>query len=177
MTASPKFRVRAVGAFQQKPGCPDESLTAMSSARVDRLCRGECYNPSDRRKLITRIEVIRIRPQRRQAEPVAELIEDAWRTFSCKPDPSGCVVEFEDEEFVNSARDTVYYVRAIQEPEAIVNAGGLRCETDGQGQCLQVNACYGDDRTGKDDNCLSEAEGRAWSSPIFIDYAEPEQSM
>ena len=51
------------------------------------------------------------------------------------------------------------------------------CETDEQGQCLQVNTCYGDDRTGKDDNCLSEAEGRAWSSPIFIDYAEPEQSM
>lgn len=174
MIDAPKFRARAIGALQQRPGCPKESYSAMSPARVDRLCRGECYNPSDRRKLITRIEVIRIQPQQRHAEPVPGLIEDPWRTFACKPDPSGCIIEFQDEDFVRSARDTVYYVRAIQEPSSMINAGGLRCDVDEQGQCAQVNACYGDDRTAVDDDCLAEAEGRAWSSPIFVDYANPD---
>ena len=105
------------------------------------------------------------------------LIEDPWRTFGCKPNPSGCTIEFEDEEFVKSDRDTVYYVRAIQEPSSIINAGGLRCDVDDQGQCTQVNACYGDNRTAVDDDCLAEAEGRAWSSPIFVDYGNPDPSI
>lgn len=177
MDETPAFRVRAIGAFEQNPGCPEESRSAMSAARVDRLCRGECYNPSDRRKLITRIDVIRIRPQHRQAEAVSELIEDPWRSFSCEANPSGCVVEFEDEDFAGSDRDTVYYVRAIQKPSPTINAGGLRCDIDARGQCTQVNACYGDDRTVADDDCLAEEEGRAWSSPIFVDYANPEPSI
>ena len=177
MADAPKFRARAIGAFHQNPGCPEESLTAMSPARPAQLCRGECYNPSDRRKLITRIEVIRIQPQQHHAEPVPGLIEDPWRTFGCKPNPSGCTIEFEDEEFVKSDRDTVYYVRAIQEPSSMINAGGLRCDVDDQGQCTQVNACYGDNRTAMDDDCLAEAEGRAWSSPIFVDYGNPDPSI
>lgn len=177
MVDAPAFRVRAIGAFEQNPGCPDESRTAMSAERIERLCRGECYNPSDRRKLITRIDVIRIKPQHRQGEAVADLIEDPWRSFSCEPDPSGCVVEFADEDFAVSDRDVVYYVRAIQQPAATINAGALRCDSDEQGQCTQVNACYGDNRTPAGDDCLAEAEGRAWSSPIFVDYARPEPSI
>ncbi|MCP4038176.1 MAG: DUF3604 domain-containing protein, partial [bacterium] len=56
----PIFQVRAVGSFEQKPGCPIDAYNAMTEDRIDRLCQGECYNPSDARRPITRIEVVRI---------------------------------------------------------------------------------------------------------------------
>ncbi len=65
-------------------------------------------------------------------------------------------------------REAVYYVRAIQEPTPAVNAGGLRCEYDANGVCLRSRPCYGDFRTPFDDDCLTENEERAWSSPIFV---------
>jgi hypothetical protein len=165
---APRFRVRAVGAYKQLPGCPEFSTTSLSQERLEKLCHNECYNPSDERRLIQRIEVIRIRPQIRPDEPVATLIEDPWRRFACPPDPAGCVVEFEDPEMIAGQREVVYYVRAIQEATPAVNGGGLRCRRDASGQCLEVNPCYGDYRTSYDDDCLTAVEERAWSSPIFV---------
>jgi hypothetical protein len=164
----PHFRVRAVGSFKQQDGCPEASVKALSPERLRSLCLGQCYNPSDERRLITRIEVVRIRPQARPGEPVAGLIEDPWRRFECPRDPSGCAVEFEDPDFSVSGRDAAYYVRAIQEPSPAVNAGGLRCEHDATGACVNVHPCYGDYRTPFDDDCLSDNEERAWSSPIYV---------
>ncbi|MEM9530577.1 MAG: DUF3604 domain-containing protein [Pseudomonadota bacterium] len=167
----PRFRVRALGALEQKPGCPDHSVNALSPQRLALLCRGECYHPSSQRAPIEQIDVIRIRPQMTAGEPVAPLIEDPWRTFPCDPgDGDGCTVEFSDPEFTAAARDTVYYVRALQAPQPMINAGGFRCETDEAGNCRKVNACYGDDRTAPQDQCLSDVRPRAWSSPIFIDF-------
>jgi hypothetical protein len=165
---SPRFRVRAAGDFKQLPGCPDASLQGLDGDRLDKLCRGECYNPSDERRIITRIEVIRIRPQISADEPIDSLIEDPWRTLPCAPNSEGCVAEFEDEEFDASARATVYYVRAIEEPSPAVNAGGIRCDYDAAGECVKVSPCYGDWRTSPDDDCLSVNEERAWSSPIRV---------
>jgi hypothetical protein len=165
---APRFRVRAVGSFKQVPGCPAHSVSALSPERLQSICRGECYNPSDERHLITRIEVVRVRPQVRPGEAVANLIEDPWRRFECPRDPDGCVVEFDDPDFTVNRRDVAYYVRAIQEPSPAVNAGGLRCERDETGACVQVHPCYGDYRTPFDDDCLSENEERAWSSPIYV---------
>lgn len=170
MFETPRFRVRAVGAFKQKPGCPNDSIDAVSPARLHHLCRGECYNPSDERKRITRIEVVRIRPQSRPDEPLDELIEDPWRVFPCEPDPAGCTIEFDDPQFGGSSRHALYYVRAIQEPSPTVNADSLRCERDAAGNCIEVAPCYGDFRTDYQDDCLAESEERAWSSPIFIDH-------
>ncbi|MDG2303171.1 MAG: DUF3604 domain-containing protein [Candidatus Binatia bacterium] len=170
MFQTPRFRVRAVGAFKQKPGCPADAGEALDTARLHHLCRGECYNPSDDRKRITRIEVIRIRPQAHKDEPLADLIEDPWRVFTCEPDPTGCFVEFDDPQFASSGRNALYYVRAIQEPSPAVNADSLRCERDADGSCLDVAPCYGDFRTDYEDDCLAESEERAWSSPIFIDH-------
>ena len=171
MVNNPRFRVRALGAFEQLPGCPDHSMNALSSDRLQRLCRGECYNPSARRLPISRIEVIRIRPQSSPGESVTPLIEDPWKTFDCDTgNTNACSFEFDDPDFAGNGRDTVYYVRALQEPQPAINAGGLRCEWNDQGECVSVNACYGDDRTAADDDCLADAEARAWSSPIFIDY-------
>ena len=168
MRTKPHFRVRAAGSFKQLPGCPEYAVNALSKERLDRLCRSECYNPSDERHLITRIEVVRIRPQRAKGEPVAPLIEDPWRRFECPKDADGCTVEFDDPDYTVADRDVVYYVRAIQEPTPAVNAGGLRCEYDQAGNCVKVHPCYGDYRTPYDDDCLSENEERAWSSPIYV---------
>ncbi len=171
LAAAPRFRVRAAGSFKQEPGCPDSSMSALTPERLDYLCRGECYNPSDERYRITRIEIIRIRPQQRKGEPIQPLIEDPWRRFQCPPDPEGCVVEFGDADFLAGGRDVLYYARAVQEPTQAVNAGGLRCTYNAAGECEKVRPCYGDYRIDYDDDCLSPIEERAWSSPIFLNTA------
>ena len=170
MSANPSFRVRAVGSLEQKPGCPDYSTNALSPERLHHLCRGECYNPTDRRRLINRIEVVRIRPQATPGEPVGELIEDPWRIYSCEPDLAGCTAEFSDPDFARGARDVLYYVRAIEEPSLAVNAANLRCEYDEEGRCIEIQPCVG---VPHEEDCLSQTEERAWSSPIFVDFADP----
>jgi hypothetical protein len=167
----PRFRVRAVGAFRQDPGCPEHSVSALPPERLEHLCRGECYNPSDERKLIRRIEVIRIRPQTVRDEPVADLIDDPWRVYACPADAAGCSIEFDDPDFVAGGRDALYYVRAIQEPGPTINGAGLRCTRDDTGRCVSVSACYGDPKTDYEDDCLAETEERAWSSPIYLEFA------
>ncbi len=164
---APRFRVRAVGALEQQPGCPAHSVSGLPADRLESLCRGECYHPSDSRKIITRIEVVRVRPQTRPDEPIDELIEDPWRVFACG-DPAGCAVEFDDPEYGSAGRDMVYYVRAIEEASPTVNAGNLRCDRDVEGNCIAVHPCHGDERTSIDDDCLLLAEERAWSSPIYL---------
>lgn len=170
MNHTPRFRVRAMGAFKQKPGCPEYAYAGLGADAVDRLCYGECYNPSDERYRITRIEVVKITPQQTADETYDKLIHDTWRTFDCPVDGVGCVVEFEDPDFTGTARDALYYARAIQEPSPSINGGNLRCEYDAKGNCIKVNPCYTDERTGATNDCLMDNEHRAWSSPIFIDF-------
>ena len=167
---TPRFRVSALGAFKQKPGCPEYAARGLGEERLQALCGGECYNPSDERSMIERIEVVRIRPQISPDEPVEALIEDPWRSFECADDPAGCQVEFADEEFTASGREAVYYVRAIQQATPMINAANVRCEYDKNGVCRAVNPCYGDYRTPSDEDCLAPAEQRAWSSPIVVAY-------
>jgi hypothetical protein len=172
MAAPPRFRVRAVGAFAQRPGCPERSERGLGAERLERLCRGECDHPSDRRRRIDRIEVVRIRPRVAPDEPLATLVDDPWRRFDCDGDPSGCIVEFTDETFVETGRDALYYVRALQEPSPAINGGTLRCrEEDASGRCTEVAPCFGGYRTAPDDDCLAPVRERAWSSPIFVDHA------
>lgn len=168
MNAAPRFRVRAAGDFKQAPGCPDFTAQGMSAQRLEHLCGGECYNPTNERLHITRIEVVRIRPQITPGEDVATLIEDVWRSFPCDDTGQGCTVEFSDPDFARSRRDTVYYVRAIQESTPRVNGANLRATRDAQGNTVSVNPCYGDYRTSRSDNCLADVEERAWASPIYV---------
>lgn len=166
--AAPRFVVRAAGAFEQKPGCPTTSQDALGPEGIERLCRGECYFPSETRRPIDRIEVVRIRPQIASGEDIAELIEDPWRVFPCEPDRAGCRVEFEDPDYTSEGREVLYYVRAVQPEEPMINGGGLRCSYDEEGECIDVSPCHGDPRTDFSDDCLSPAAPRAWSSPIFL---------
>ncbi|MGI9432683.1 MAG: DUF3604 domain-containing protein [Myxococcota bacterium] len=166
---SPRFGVRATGAFEQRPGCPEESVIALGPDRLEKLCRGECLHPGDRRHPIVAIEVIRVRPQLYPDEPIEGLIEDPWRRFECDGDPAGCSVEFEDESYLASGRAAAYYVRALQEETPAVNGANLRAEFDASGNVLSFDPCYGDARTPRDDDCLAPVHERAWSSPIWLD--------
>ena len=170
LAEAPIFQVRAVGSFEQKPGCPADALDAMAPDRLDRLCRGECYHPSDVRRPISRIEVVRIRPQRNADEEIAPLIEDPWKVLTCSGDASGCQVAFGDDEYLSSGRDALYYVRAIEAPSLAVNADPLGCAGNEDGRCIDVRPCF--DRP-DDDDCLAETEERAWSSPIFVNQPAP----
>jgi len=165
-TSNPRFRVKAVGAFKQKPGCPRYSVESLDQQALQRLCHGECYNPSEQRQLITRIEVVRIRPQNFAGEAVDQLIEDNWKVYDCPLDQSGCVFEFEDPDFDSARRDTLYYVRAISEPKPMINGQPLKREYDEEGRFVRSTPC--DTLEGGD--CLGVNEPRAWSSPIFVAY-------
>jgi hypothetical protein len=176
LAGTPRFEVRAVGAFVQQPGCPEDSVRALSPEGVEQLCLGECYHPGDLRHAITAIEVIRIRPQIGPREPLDPLIQDPWLRFDCPPDPAGCRVEFQDPEFVRSGRDAIYYVRALQEPTPALNAANLRTEFDADGRPIEVQPCFADYREEPGDDCLVDAQERAWSSPIFVNQPPKERA-
>jgi len=167
MGEAPIFQVRAVGSFEQRPGCPERTQTVLGAEEMERICMGECYHPSDRRRPITRIEVIKVTPQRVAGEDVAGLIADPWKSFACDPDPSGCAVSFSDPDYATAGREAVFYVRAFEAPKPGVNAQNLRCERDQDGECISVDLCPGPE--GLEDDCLAPHEPRAWSSPIWLD--------
>jgi hypothetical protein len=171
---SPTFRVRAAGSYEQKPGCPDSTRNVLSEDRIAALCLGECYFPSDRRRPITRIEVVRIRTQLFEGDEFRPLVEDPWRSFSCPGDSNGCEVEFSDPEFSTAERGASYYVRAIEATSQSIDADPLGCagaadaEDKDAGRCISLDPCF--DRPDSDE-CLAPSEQRAWSSPIFVDFA------
>ena len=161
---APVFRVRALGSFEQREGCPETTGAALGALRTASLCAGECYHPGDRRRRITHIDVVRIRPQTHPGEDVASLIDDPWRRFSCPEGQEGCVATFVDPDYPAMGRDTVYYARAFEEPSPTVNGQQPACASQADGACTAVQLCE-DQGT-----CLSPYAHRAWSSPIYVDY-------
>jgi hypothetical protein len=168
LDTTPRFGVRAVGSFEPLPGCPDSSRAGLRPERLQRLCRNECYHPSDRRRHIAAIEVIRIRPRIESDEAVGPLIEDPWLTLPCADDPAGCSVAFEDPEFAASGRDALYYVRALEEPSLAINGSPLATRFDANGAAIATQTCWGTDARSQA-GCLAPVQERAWSSPIFVD--------
>ena len=134
-----------------------------------KLCKNECFNPSEERRDITRVEIIKITPQNFNDEPVENLIKDVWKVHDCKNNSQGeCRFRFSDPDYSKDGRDSLYYVRAIEEPSLRINGGNLRCDYDENGNCKKVNICYGGYQTSRDDNCTMLSEERAWSSPIYV---------
>ena len=172
LSESPIFQARAVGSFEQLPGCGEDATSSLEPERLERLCQGECYNPSPERRPISRIEVVRIKPQRSADEEIVGLVEDPWKVIDCDPDPAGCVATFVDEDYVREGRDVLYYVRAIEAPSLAVAADPLGCRRDESGRCAQVDPCFG---RPADDECLAQTEERAWSSPIFVNQRRDDE--
>lgn len=166
---NPSFRVRAVGSREQLVGCPENSVAALGDERLEHLCKRECYNPSDQRRTIVRIEVVRIRPQQFADEAIDPLIEDAWQVHECEPSEAGCEFTFTDPEFRSGARDVVYYARVVEAQRPTMNADNLGCEYNSEGVCISMRDCGNNPDT--PDDCRAPAEHRAWSSPIFVDFA------
>jgi hypothetical protein len=170
----PRFRVKALGALEQLAGCPDYAVAALGEERIASLCQGECYQPGNRRKAISRIEIVRIRPQVSPDESIAPLIENSWRVFECPASGEGCTVEFEDADYSIAQRPALYYARVIQAAEPLIGGDPFGCEYNEQGECIRRNYCIGANAT-PDNNCLAEAEPRAWTSPIFVEPPQGNQ--
>jgi hypothetical protein len=169
MHETPRFRVKALGAFEQRPGCPEHAVAVLGDERLDTLCGGECYRPGDRRKAIRRIEITRVRPQASAGEAMAPLIEHRWRLFDCPVAGEGCIIEFDDPDYAGAGRAALYYARVIQEAEPLIGGDPFGCEYDGEGNCIRRNYCIGE-RATRDENCTAPAEPRAWTSPIFLEH-------
>ncbi len=165
---APVFRVRALGSFEQRDGCPSYAQQSLPADRLEHLCAGECYYPSDRRRRISRVELVRVALRGRRREPAVGLVDDPWKVIPCAAGNDGCVVEIADPEFAEYRRDVLYYVRAIEEPSLAVNADPLRCDVGQNGRCVETHPCSGDG-----DECLAETEERAWSSPILVRWQAP----
>ena len=80
-------------------------------------------------------------------------------------------MEFEDPDYTVSKRNTLYYARVIQAPELLIAGDPSGCEYNADGVCVKRNYCVGENAK-PDMNCLSKAEPRAWTSPIFVEYSQ-----
>lgn len=165
---NPRFRIRARGAAKQLAGCPELAHTALGEDQLARLCRGECFNPSDERYAIERIEIVRILPRLTGQEATADLIQDPYAVLECEPGAEFCEAEFTDQAFGAMGREAVYYARAIQEQTDAINGDPMGCTSGESGECEQVNYCIG---VAPEEDCLSPTRHRAWSSPIFVQFA------
>ena len=170
ISQKPQFEVTAIGSFKQKPGCPEYVHTAMSAEDISRLCLNECYNPSNERNKIDRIEIVKITPTT-ELDSISNNIQDPWKVFTCNDKGEGCSANFFDDEYVLNNKSSLYYARAIQEPTNIVGGDPLRCELNEAGECIKIRPCYssGPDFDPNDD-CLALVGERAWSSPIFLTH-------
>ena len=167
---NPFFEVRAVGSYKQLPGCPDYVNDSMSKEEIERLCLNECYNPTNERNLIDRIEVIKIIPTE-NLDALDNAIQDPWLVFDCNDTGQGCLVSFEDKQFTKDKVSSVYYIRAIQEESLAVGGDPLRCEYNEKGECIKIKPCYASGPEFEpSDDCLAPIGERAWSSPIFLNY-------
>ncbi len=167
MNTEPEFKVTVIGSPKQNPGCPDFINAGMGADKLEKMSFGECFNPTQQRHHMDKVEIIRIRPQSFEGENVADLIEDPWKTFDCPKDSAKCEFSFSDDEFPGQQRDTVYYARAIEEAIPMINANNLNTKFDNRGNAISTDICFGSYETPASDECLAPKGHQAWSSPIF----------
>ena len=158
---TPRFRVRAVGAFKQKPGCPElRRVKALAPERLERLCRGECYNPSDERQLHHAHRGGAHPPAGAPGEPVGAADRGSVAALRLPARP-GRLRRRVRRPRLRRRRARRRLLRA-RHPGA--DAGrqrrrpALRATTT-TGNCVEVHPCYGDYRTPYDDDCLAHDRG------------------
>ena len=136
------------GAGGGLPGLRGARVSGPSGSR--QLCRGECNHPEGR--------AAPHHAHRRGAhpsagcgrgEPVEELIEDPWRQFACAPDPGGLRHRVRGPRFPGGVRPRGGLLRAprCRSRRRPSTPGHLRCKYDAEGNCIEVDPCYGDYRT------------------------------
>ncbi len=162
----PRFRVKALGSPVLNPGCPQVLVDALGQEFIDDVCDGQCYNPSNRRHPIVRIEVVKVRQQVDPEEETGSLIQDPFLVLECEPGKSLCEAAFEDPAYAGEDRTVAYYVRAIQEETPSVNAQTFNCTYE-DGECVDMDPCRSLPDHEKN-SCMGVAEERAWSSPIYL---------
>ena len=168
----PALRGAGGGGVRAEAGLSGERAAGALARTAGSALPRPLLSPRRRATGSSAIEVVRIRPQSRRGERVEDLIEDPWRRFECEPDPAGCVVRFEDEEFAAAGRDAVYYVRALQEPTPAINGAPMSTEFDAQGRAVG-RLVFGELPHAGEDDCLAPVSERAWSSPIYVDFSAP----
>ncbi|MFK7977447.1 MAG: DUF3604 domain-containing protein [Halioglobus sp.] len=172
---APRFRISGMGSLKQQPGCPDYAVQALGKERLAALCRNECYHPAEEAHAIERLEIVKVLPavageiagQIAGQEETADLIKDPWRVAYCEKAATQCEAEFVDTAFVREGREAAYYARVIQTATPTIQGDPLQCELDEEGRCTKTQLCLNE---GQDNDCLSMAEQRAWSSPIYVEY-------
>lgn len=83
--SNPRFRAKVIGLFKQLPGCPDYVVDTLEAKHLEKMSLGECYNPSDERYLIERIEVIKIRPQAFSGDNLRTTFDDNGKAIATEP--------------------------------------------------------------------------------------------
>ncbi|MRI32456.1 hypothetical protein EOPP23_05585 [Endozoicomonas sp. OPT23] len=164
-SSNPTFKIKAMGSIKQKPGCPDYAVEALGADRIENLCLGECFNPGNEAYDITRIEIIKVLPRISEDEKASDLILDPWKVVECQPGQSSCEAEFTDPDFQKNGREAAYYARAVQEATPTIQGDPMGCEYNEAGECVKTNYCLGN---GDTDDCISDVEHRAWSSPVYL---------
>ena len=178
LAETPRFEVRAAGGLVQQPGCPGEARAALEPERLRSLCADECYHPGDERHPIVAIEVVRIRPQQTAAEDDRTADRGSVAAPAMRAG-SGRLRRALPGRRVRrrSARHGLLRAGAPGGDALPSTARTCAPSSTPTGRPQSVRPCTGGYKTPSSDNCLAPVSERAWSSPIYVDFAGEERPL
>ena len=158
--------VRAAAGLPRRRRTRRSARSASSaSARASATTRATARRP------ITRIEVVRIRPQARAGEPVEPLIEDPWRELRVRRrDPPGCVATF-DGPGLRRRRARRALLRARDRGAERRRSTAASSAASATPRVAAPRSTSAASPAATTTTASAPSEPRAWSSPIYVDYA------